>query len=71
MRSSVRVHPRVMLHAGFVAFRVDFDRQKDVVRRPRVQYQSTLIVYNGGREVARSTAVTDQAASAAQLAKAL
>jgi thioredoxin-like negative regulator of GroEL len=58
-------------HAGFVAFRVDFDRQKEVVRRLRVQYQSTLIVYKGSKEVARSTAVTDEAAIAAQLAKAL
>lgn len=58
-------------YAGFVAFRVDFDRQKDVVRQLRVQYQSTLIVYKGGKEVARSTAVTDEAAIAAQLAKAL
>ncbi len=58
-------------YAGFVAFRVDFDRQKDVVRQLRVQYQSTLIVYKGAKEVARSTAVTDGAAIATQLAKAL
>lgn len=58
-------------YAGFVAFRVDFDRQKDVVRQLRVQYQSTLIVYKGSKEVARSTAVTDEAAIATQLAKAL
>ncbi|GAB4466830.1 MAG: hypothetical protein OHK0044_07090 [Burkholderiaceae bacterium] len=58
-------------YAGFVAFRVDFDRQKEVVRQLRVQYQSTLIVYKGAREVARSTAETDRAEIAAQLAKAL
>lgn len=58
-------------YAGFVAFRVDFDRQKDVVRQLRVQYQSTLIVYKGAREVARSTAETDRAEIAAQLARAL
>lgn len=36
--------------------RVDFDRQKDVVRSFGVQYQSTLIVFKNGREVGRSTA---------------
>lgn len=37
--------------------RVDFDRQKDVVRSFGVQYQSTLIAFKNGREVGRSTAV--------------
>lgn len=58
-------------YAGFVAFRLDFDRDKAEVRRLRVQYQSTLIVYRGSKEVARSTALTDPAAIAAQLAQAL
>jgi thioredoxin-like negative regulator of GroEL len=55
----------------YVVFRVDFDKQKDVVRKLGVQWQSTLIVYKGAREVARSTAAVERAAIAAQLAKAL
>lgn len=58
-------------HAGFVVLRVDFDNQKDVVKRFRAQYQSTLIVFNGKKEVARSTGETRKDAIAAQLAKAL
>lgn len=58
-------------NAGFVAFRVDFDKQRDVVRQFGVQWQSTLIVFKGGREVSRSTAAVEQSAIAAQLAKAL
>jgi len=50
---------------------VDFDRQKDAVRRFGVQYQSTLIVFKGAREVSRSTAQTAPGAIAAQLDKAL
>jgi thioredoxin 1 len=38
--------------------RVDFDNQKDVVRDLRVRWQSTLIVYKGGKEVSRSTGDT-------------
>ncbi len=58
-------------HAGFVVLRVDFDNQKDVVKRFRAQYQSTLIVFKGKKEVIRSTGETRKDAIAAQLAKAL
>lgn len=58
-------------YAGFTVYRVDFDRQKDAVRRFGVQYQSTLIVFKGAREVSRSTAQTAPGAIAAQLDKAL
>jgi len=57
-------------HAGFVVLRVDFDNQKDVAKRFRAQYQSTLIVFKGEKEVARSTGETRKDAIAAQLAKA-
>lgn len=40
--------------------RVDFDDQKSVVEDFGVIYQSTLIVYRGDKEVARSTAETDK-----------
>jgi thioredoxin-like negative regulator of GroEL len=53
--------------AQFVVFRVDFDRQKDVVKRFGVRYQSTLIVFKGDKELARSTGVTKREAIAEQL----
>lgn len=58
-------------NAGFVVLRVDFDQQKDVLKRLRTQYQSTLIVFKGKKEVSRSTGETRKDAIAAQLAKAL
>lgn len=57
-------------NANFVVFRVDFDRQQDLLRRFNVQYQSTLIVYKGATEVTRSVAAVGREAIAAQLAKA-
>jgi len=38
---------------------VDFDAAKDVLRRFRVQHQSTLIMFKGRTEVGRSTGDTD------------
>lgn len=58
-------------NAGFVVLRVDFDSQKDVLKRLRAQYQSTLVVFKGKKEVSRSTGETRKDAIAAQLAKAL
>jgi thioredoxin 1 len=43
-------------------FEVDFDKAKDVLKRFGVQYQSTLIVFKGAKEVGRSTGDTDPAA---------
>lgn len=40
-------------------FTVDFDSQKEVLKRLEVTEQSTLIVYNGTTEVGRSTGDTD------------
>ena len=58
-------------NADFVVLRVDFDNQKDVLKRLRTQYQSTLIVFKGKKEVSRSTGETRKDEIAAQLAKAL
>lgn len=46
-------------YAGFVVFNVDFDKQKAVVRSFKANMQSTLIVYKGKKEVARSVGSTD------------
>lgn len=58
-------------NAGFVVLRVDFDHQKDALKRLRARYQSTLIVFKGNKEVSRSTGETRKDAIAAQLALAL
>lgn len=46
-------------YSHVVIFAVDFDRQKDVVRRFGAQLQSTLIGFKGTRETRRSTGDTD------------
>ena len=43
---------------GLVTFRVDFDTQKDVMRKFNARLQSTLIAYRGDKEVARSVGET-------------
>ncbi|TAK87664.1 MAG: thioredoxin [Betaproteobacteria bacterium] len=57
--------------AGFAVFIVDYDLQKAVLKRFGVRSQSTLIVFKGTKEVARSIAQTNKDAIAADLAKAL
>src|SRR5215831_3214508 len=53
-----------------VVYEVDFDTAKDVLKQFRVQYQSTLIVFHGTKEVARSTGETDPALIRALIGKA-
>ncbi|WP_128931555.1 thioredoxin family protein [Bradyrhizobium zhanjiangense] len=53
-----------------VVYEVDFDTAKDVLKRFRVQYQSTLIIFRGDKEVTRSTAETNPALIRAMIAKA-
>lgn len=52
-------------------FDVDFDTQKDVVRRFGAQMQSTLIVFKGAEELARSVGDTKAGSIAALLDKAV
>jgi thiol-disulfide isomerase/thioredoxin len=40
------------------ALRVDFDSQKNILKKLNVSKQSTLIIFKGGKEVARSTGDT-------------
>jgi len=56
---------------AITALRVDFDKQKAAVKAFKVQYQSTLIVFKGGKEVGRSTGDTKKDGIAALLKKAL
>ena len=56
---------------GVVAFNVDYDSQKDVLRKFNVQRQSTLIVFKGKQEAGRSVGDTNPASIEALLAKGL
>ena len=56
---------------GVVKLDIDFDTQKDDLRKLNVRQQSTLIVYKGDREVGRSVGDTNPASIEALLAKAL
>jgi thioredoxin 1 len=53
-----------------VVYQVDFDTAKDVLKRFRVQSQSTLIVFRGANEMGRSTGDTDAKSIGALVAKA-
>jgi thioredoxin 1 len=55
----------------FTLLRVNYDKQKNVVERFGVQYQSTLIVFRKGAEVARSTAIVNERETAMLLRMAL
>ena len=55
--------------SDMMAFRIDFDSQKDLVREFGAQMQSTLIVFAKGNEVGRSVGDTDPASIEALLAK--
>lgn len=54
-----------------VAFNVDYDSQKDLLKKLNVQRQSTLIVFKGKQEAGRSVADTNPASIEALLAKGL
>lgn len=56
---------------NLVVFQVDFDSSKDVLKRFRVQSQSTLIVFKGAKEVGRSTGDTNPASIKALVSKGL
>ena len=52
-------------------FEIDFDRQKDLARAFRVHKQSTLIVFKGENEIARTTGDTNRTSIEALIAKSL
>ncbi len=57
--------------ATLIAFEVDFDAQKDVVRALKANSQSTIIVFKHGVEANRSVGDTDPASLKALLEQAL
>lgn len=46
-------------YKGITFLEVDFDSQKDVLREFNVSTQSTILVFNKGKEIARSTGKTN------------
>ena len=56
---------------SLVIFTVDFDSQKDLLRKLKVQKQSTLIVFKGKKEVGRSTGDTNPGSIEALLSKSI
>ena len=58
-------------YKNIVRFNIDFDSQKDLLRKFKVTTQSTLIGFKGKQEVGRSTGDTNPASIEALLAKAI
>ena len=58
-------------YSGLVRFRVDFDKQKDLVREFKAKTQSTLVVYKGDKELARAVGITSEEKIRALVDKAL
>ena len=54
-----------------VSFDIDFDSQKDLLKKFNVQKQSTLIVFKGKQEAGRSTGDTNASSITALLGKAI
>ena len=54
---------------NLVVLNIDFDSQKDLLRKLRVNQQSTLIAYKGKTEVGRTVGDTDPASIAALVGK--
>jgi thioredoxin 1 len=56
---------------NLVSFNVDFDSQKDLLKKFNVQKQSTLIVFKGKQEVGRSTGDSNAGSIEALVAKSI
>jgi thiol-disulfide isomerase/thioredoxin len=73
-RTQQSVLDELMPQAEFkdlTVYRVNFDKEKSVLRKYKVRNQSTFIVFKNGKEVARSTGETDSVNIAELLKKAL
>ena len=57
--------------ANLVSFNIDFDTQKDLLKKFNVQKQSTLIVFKGKQETGRSTGDTNASSIEALLGKSI
>ena len=46
-------------YTGLRVLRVDVDKQVEALREPRATMRSTLVVFQGRKEITRSVGVTD------------
>jgi len=60
---------RLPAYSEIERLRVDFDAQKSVVRRAKASSQSTLVLFKGKAELARSVGETDEGRIRAMLDK--
>ena len=47
-------------YSRLVRLRIDYDKQKDLVRQFKARMQSTLVVYKGSQELARAVGITSE-----------
>ena len=47
-------------YSPLVRLRIDYDKQKDLVRQFKARIQSTLVVYKGNRELSRAVGITSE-----------
>lgn len=66
--SKLRSEPKFK---NMVSFNIDYDLQKDLLRKFGVQKQSTLIVFKGKQEAGRSTGDANAASIGSLLSKAI
>lgn len=57
--------------SNVVRLKVDFDTQKDLLKQFNAKMQSTLVLYKGKTEIARSVGETDESRIRTMLQKAL
>lgn len=57
--------------ATLTIFDVDYDTQRDALHRLKVQKQSTLVIFKGGKEIARAVGITRRDAIEALMKQAL
>lgn len=47
-------------YTGLVRLRVDYDKQKDLVKEFKARQQSTLVIFKGEKEVGRAVGITSE-----------
>lgn len=47
-------------YSPLVRLRIDYDKQKDLVRQFKARMQSTLVVYKGNKELSRAVGITSE-----------
>ena len=71
MSPHIAARQRESIVKDLLVVHVDFDSQKDAVRRFGARVQSTLITFKGGKETGRSVGDTNRGSLATLLSKAI